>query len=51
MTFDEVLRMYETGVLAPQERVELIDGEIMLMAAKGNRHEIVRNDLNLLFGA
>lgn len=37
--------MFRSGVLHPEERVELIDGEIIAMNAKGNRHEIVRSEL------
>ena len=37
--------MDRAGIIGPEERVELIDGEILTMAAKGNRHEIVRSQL------
>lgn len=43
----ELEEMFRTGVLHPEERVELIDGEIIAMNAKGNRHEIVRSELAL----
>ena len=44
-TIDELEAMDRAGILDPEERVELIDGEIITMAAKGNRHEIVRSRL------
>ena len=44
-TADELEAMDRAGIIGPEERVELIDGEIITMAAKGNRHEIVRTRL------
>jgi Uma2 family endonuclease len=45
-TVAEVYRMCEAGILDPDERFELIEGEIVPMNAKNRRHEIVQSDLN-----
>jgi Uma2 family endonuclease len=42
-------RMAETGVLAPEARVELIDGEIFDMAPIGKSHASVVDRLNRMF--
>lgn len=41
-TVDDVYRMVEAGILHEDERVELIDGELVVMSPKGNRHEVVK---------
>jgi len=49
ITVDQYYRMAEVGVLAPDERVELIDGVIIDMAPIGSRHAGALRRLNQLF--
>jgi Uma2 family endonuclease len=49
ITVDEYHRMAEVGLLAPDARVELVEGEIIDMAPIGNRHMSVVDRLNRLF--
>lgn len=44
-TIDELEAMDRAGIIGPEERVELLDGEIITMAPKGTRHEDVRTAL------
>jgi Uma2 family endonuclease len=41
----EFERLIKVGILTEDDRVELIQGELVPMAAKGNRHELVRDEL------
>jgi Uma2 family endonuclease len=46
-TAREVRRLVEIGVLSENERVELIEGNLVVMAAKGVAHERIKNALNM----
>lgn len=46
-TVSEVLRMQEAGIFGERERFELIEGEIVLMQAKGPLHETLKAALNI----
>ena len=46
-TVSEVLRMQEAGIISDQERYELIEGEIILMQAKGPLHETLKSALSI----
>jgi Uma2 family endonuclease len=48
-TVGEYYRMAETGILGPDERVELIEGEIVTMVAMGSRHAATVTRLTRLF--
>lgn len=37
--------LIEAGILTEEDRVELIQGELVPMASKGNRHELVRDEI------
>lgn len=48
-TVEEYYRMAESGILDPDDRVELIEGEIIQMAAIGSRHAAIVDRLTRLF--
>lgn len=50
-TVKEVERMGELGLLLEDERVELIGGELILMNARGSRHEALKYEINRRWGA
>ena len=47
-TVAEILKMVEAGIIAEDENFELIEGEIIPMSPKGNRHEVLKSALNLI---
>jgi Uma2 family endonuclease len=44
---EDIRRMIEAGVIAESERIELVEGEIVVMAAKSVAHDHIQNALNL----
>jgi Uma2 family endonuclease len=50
-TVDEYCRMTEAGILTAEDRVELIEGEIVQMAAIGVEHAFAVGAFNRLLGA
>ena len=46
---DEYYRMAEVGILSPDERTELLEGEIIVMAAIGSKHAFCVRGFNKAF--
>jgi Uma2 family endonuclease len=44
-TLAEFERLIEVGILTEEDRIELIQGELVPMSPKGNRHELVRDEI------
>jgi Uma2 family endonuclease len=44
-TVDDIGRMIEAGIIGEDEKFELVEGEIVMMAAKGRAHERVKSAL------
>ena len=49
-TTDEYQRLYETGLLAAHDRIELLNGELIIMHAIGYRHAQGVTNLTFEFG-
>ncbi|MEA3534243.1 Uma2 family endonuclease [Rhizobium sp. CC-YZS058] len=50
ITVEEFDKMSELGIFAPEERLELVEGMILQMSAKGVPHEWLKTQLNRYFG-
>jgi Uma2 family endonuclease len=46
-TVDEIARMIEAGIIGEDERFELVEGEVVMMASKGIAHERIKSALNI----
>jgi len=46
-TVEDITRMIEAGVIGEDEKFELIEGEIVMMAAKGLAHELIKSALTV----
>jgi Uma2 family endonuclease len=44
---EDISRMIDAGVIHEDERFELVEGEIVMMAAKGIAHERIKSALNI----
>ena len=47
-TVDDISRMIEAGVIREDEQFELVEGEIVMMAAKGIAHERIKSALTVV---
>jgi Uma2 family endonuclease len=47
-TVADIFKMIEVGIIDPEEKFELIEGEIVPMSPKGNHHEVIKLALNEL---
>jgi Uma2 family endonuclease len=48
-TVDDISKMMEAGLIAPEERFELIEGDIVVMSAQHIVHERIKHALNIAF--
>src|SRR5437763_11750378 len=46
-TVEDISRMIEAGIIGEDEKFELIEGEIVMMAPKGIAHERIKSALTL----
>lgn len=49
-TVEDAFRMVETGIIGPDERLELIEGEFVQVNSKNNFHQRMQNELTRLLG-
>lgn len=49
-TTSDLEKMVEAGLVDPDERLELIGGDIVPMSPKGNRHEAIKAAINITWG-
>lgn len=49
-TVAEVERMVDVGLIGEDERIELLEGELIPMSPRGDEHEICKTALNLYWG-
>ncbi len=47
-TVEDAFRMVETGIIGPDEKLELIEGEFVRVNSKNNFHQNVQNELTRL---
>jgi Uma2 family endonuclease len=43
----DIRRMIDAGVIAENENIELVGGEIVVMSPKGYAHDLIKNTLNI----
>ena len=46
-TVDDISRMIDAGIIGEDEKFELVEGEIVMMAAKGVAHERIKSALTI----
>jgi Uma2 family endonuclease len=46
-TVDDISRMMDAGIIHEDERFELVEGEIVMMASKGIAHELIKSAMNI----
>jgi Uma2 family endonuclease len=46
-TVEDIGRMIEAGIIREDEKFELVEGEIVMMASKGIAHELIKSAMNI----
>jgi len=46
-TVEDVARMIDVGIIGEDEKFELVEGEVVMMAAKGLAHELIKSALTV----